>query len=421
MQASENKASVKKTEVKLGIDLQKLGEAGVSEKVAASLDPRDGGNITRQGDVLYLDEKRMHRKERLDRALWHNHPHGIGIKDWLVTGPLATTPATWWRTLTLFHFLIHNMHRLGERGAAADLFRRLMMQEPVENTYTHGNVMQLNLDMDFTDKSRTSVVPYDLVMDMIDRADYVAIMNHCLCRSAGGCTDGRENIGCIFLNASGAISVKNGIAKEASKEEARAHVHRAMEAGLMGHVLWVQLEQLIWGVPNHQMDELVEICFCDPEYCVALRSIRAGGDDWKARFKGTGFTAVVNHDMCAKCKSCVDKCPQDAIAHAEDGGITINQDKCFGCGFCKEACPKTAIQIKQTMPMRASVEEYFEKEGRLRLADTCTAEPPEPGYSWESEHARTRKRTKRLAAAAGSVVATAAIAALAIGKLATKR
>ena len=409
-----------KTRIEIGIDLQKLQQAGVSEEVAATLDPRDGGNITEKGEVLFLDEARMHRKERFDRPLWRNHPHGLGIKDWFVTGPLATTPSTWERTNMLFHFLINNMHRLGETGVAADLFKRLMMAEPLKGTYTHGNVMQLNLDIDLSDKTRTVVAPYDLVMDMIDRADYIAQMNHCLCRSAGGCTDGRENIGCLFLNTSGVMAVKNGIAKEVSKEQARAHVHEAMEVGLMGHVLWVQLEQLIWAVPNQKMDELVEICFCDPEYCVAIRSIRAAGEEWRERFKGTGFTAVLDHDKCITCATCVKKCPQDAITRFDEGKIVINQDKCFGCGFCKESCPSGAIAIKQTMPMRTSVDEYFEKEGRIKLAEKCTTAPPAKGYSWEEERARRRSNAKR-ATAFASAATLAVGAACAIVGLARRK
>lgn len=388
----------------------KVQAAEAANKAASALDPRDGGNITPQGTVLFLDEERLRRKEHPERPLFAPHPHGLGIKDWVVTGPLATTPKTWNRTISLFHFLIDNMHRLGEHDLVAEAFKRLMMAEPQEGTYTHGNVMQLNLDIDLSDQARTVVAPYDLLMDMIDRAGYIAQMHHCLCRSAGGCTDGRENVGCLFLNTSGIISVKNGIADEVTKEQAKAHVREAMELGLMGHVLWVQLEQIIWAVPNQKMDELVEICFCDPEYCVALRSIRAGDANWKERFHSSGFTAVLNHDECIACGTCAEKCPQSAITRDSDGRTCIDQEICMGCGFCKEACEQHAIDIKQTMPLRGSVDEYFEKEGRIKLA-ACSSEPPAANYSWAAKQEHSWQTTKHLvgAAAIGAALAGAAL------------
>lgn len=63
-------------QVKPGIDYEKLKSIGVPDEVIASLDPRDGGNITPQGEVLFLDEGRLHRRELPDKPLHENHPRG---------------------------------------------------------------------------------------------------------------------------------------------------------------------------------------------------------------------------------------------------------------------------------------------------------------------------------------------------------
>lgn len=37
---------------------------------------------------------------------------------------------------------------------------------------------------------------------------------------------------------------------EMTKEEAKAHVYEARNAGLMGQALYVELEQMVWGFRN---------------------------------------------------------------------------------------------------------------------------------------------------------------------------
>ena len=52
----------------------------------------------------------------------------------------------------------------------------------------------------------------------------------------------------------------------------------------------------------------------------------------------------------------------------EDGKVEINQEYCVGCGICKNKCPEGVIKIKQTMPMRGSMEEYFQDDFNIDLS-----------------------------------------------------
>ena len=57
----------------------------------------------------------------------------------------------------------------------------------------------------------------------------------------------------------------------------------------------------------------------------------------------------------------------EAISFGKDSKVVIDQELCVGCGICKSRCDLDVIQIKQTMPMRGSVQEYFLKDYNLDL------------------------------------------------------
>ena len=73
---------------------------------------------------------------------------------------------------------------------------------------------------------------------------------------------------------------------------------------------------------------------------------------------------------CIGCKKCItakNGCPVEAISFGEDGKVVINQETCVGCGICKSRCNFDAIKIKQTMPMRSDLHEYFMKDYNMDL------------------------------------------------------
>lgn len=216
-------------------------------------------------------------------------------------------------------------------------------------------------------------VPADLVKKAIMEAKFIGGMKECLCRAGQDCKTYPHDLACLFLNMGGKVVVDHGMAVELTKEEAIARVDRAAELGLTCQSLWVEVEQLIWGFRNDQMDAFLEVCFCCPCCCVAFNLSKNATPDVKRRFSPTGWTAVVNHDTCIGCKHCLDKyCPQDAIAfRAHDGKMVVNQETCVGCGICRAQCPTESISIKQTMPMRDNMKDYFYEEGRLDIVPGC--------------------------------------------------
>lgn len=47
-------------------------------------------------------------------------------------------------------------------------------------------------------------------------------------------------------------------------------------------------------------------------------------------------------DACAKCGTCADQCPVEAITEGDDQYV-INEDICVSCGSCAGVCPLEAI------------------------------------------------------------------------------
>lgn len=106
------------------------------------------------------------------------------------------------------------------------------------------------------EQGKTTVLPIDLIMEAIDKAEFIGQMNKCICRSAHECTHYDKHIGCLFFNMAGVTAVNNGLARKVTKEEAQAHVYEARDAGLMGQALYVELEQMVWGFRNDKWTSL---------------------------------------------------------------------------------------------------------------------------------------------------------------------
>jgi len=64
---------------------------------------------------------------------------------------------------------------------------------------------------------------------------------------------------------------------------------------------------------------------------------------------------------CIKCGSCVEACPENAIALTSDGIIT-DTDLCTLCGKCTEACPTKAIEMSGKEMSVSEIIDSIEKE-----------------------------------------------------------
>lgn len=63
----------------------------------------------------------------------------------------------------------------------------------------------------------------------------------------------------------------------------------------------------------------------------------------------TGKTVLIDDANCARCKSCVNKCPHNVLemVNNEKGTHIIikNSNLCTGCGLCLNVCNFNAIRL----------------------------------------------------------------------------
>ena len=328
---------------------------------------KQASNIDEQGKVLYLDEERLKRKE-VPFPPYKNKPNGLGIFNFLVEHLIYMSDKRWPLALKLYRMFVKFSVWMKEGGLKAKIYKKGIMLAPDMETHTSTVVMPLNVDV--TEESEKVVIPLDLIKESLKDVTFIAGMDECLCRQANDCKDYPKDFGCLFLGEAGRVVVKHNLGRELTYEDACARVDKAAEYGLMGQAVWVEVEQLLWGIRNDQMDKFLEICFCCPCCCIAMRLARNATSKERHRFHPSGWTAVPDRTKCIGCQKCLtgqNGCPVEAISIGSDGKVVIDQEICVGCGICKRRCPADAISIKQTMPMRKDLHEYFAKDYNLDL------------------------------------------------------
>jgi len=324
-------------------------------------------NIDTEGNVLFLDEDRLNRKE-VGFPPYKNKPNGLGIYNFILEHFLYMRKNLWPLALKLYHFFIKYSAWMKKGGLKSKIYKRGIMIAPVMEAHTSTIVMPL--DIDITDKSEKVVIPMDMLKESLKHASYIAGMDSCLCRDATDCKDYPKNVACLFLGEGGKTVVKHKLGRQFTYEEACNRIDEAAASGLMAQAVWIEVEQMLWGIRNDHMDKFLEVCFCCPCCCIAMRLARNAEPEDRIRFHPSGWTAVPNQTKCIGCRKCAagpHGCPVEAISFNTDGLVQINQELCVGCGICKTRCPEDVISIKQTMPMRADLHDYFAKDYNLDI------------------------------------------------------
>ncbi len=256
--------------------------------------------------------------------------------------------------------LAHKTFDLVDNPALGPVLKKLMGSLQPADDHTQCHLLPINRNIEYRAGKPDTPAPFDMVSRLIEESGYRAIMNSCMCRDGTKCRDYPTDIGCILLGDSTRAAVKRGFAREASVEEALAHLERAADLGLVAIPAWVKMEATLMGMTVDEHERYMEICLCCPCCCVGLRNVKSimQVPGLQERFGSVGWLAVVAED-CSACGACAAVCPAGAIVIGE-GKIEVDE-RCIGCGLCAVHCPEEAIYMQEgEKPIKGHLLDYFE-------------------------------------------------------------
>ncbi|MFQ5980572.1 MAG: DUF362 domain-containing protein [Candidatus Heimdallarchaeota archaeon] len=185
------------------------------------------------------------------------------------------------------------------------------------------------------------VLPSQVVDHFIEEANYLWRMNFCICRASLKCDDYPTDLGCIFLGEA-VLGINPHLGQQVTKEEARAHIQRCQEAGLI-HLVGRNKLDTVW-LKIGPGDKLLTICNCCPCCCLWRVAPHLASHISNKVTPMPGISIRVDKDKCIGCGTCSSGvCFVNAI-QVENKRAVINKE-CRICGRCVAVCPQKAIQI----------------------------------------------------------------------------
>ena len=203
------------------------------------------------------------------------------------------------------------------------------------------SLVDLDMDIEIDGAGERTVLPSDIVKDVIRRNDEIFIMNNCLCRKSNGCKDYPMDRGCIFLGK-GIRKIPAKYGHRATADEAVRYIDECSEMGFVHIIGRNKLDSLWLGTGDKK--DLMTICNCCP-CCCLWNIVRDVSDDISSVYKrmdGVGIS--VDTEKCVGCGACEEICFTKAVSIVE-GRSHIDIDRCRCCGRCVESCSFDAISI----------------------------------------------------------------------------
>lgn len=188
-------------------------------------------------------------------------------------------------------------------------------------------------------RARNMSLPIHLVERLLNEAGHIMLLDECICRAHMHVEP--RSIGCLVLGRS-ALDIHPSNGRLVTVEEAKAHVHRAAQAGLVANVAHVWIDPVGFGVKS--FGQMLFICFCGPKACLYTDYLHKRAPNLDLSYSRLpGLRTVVDTAICDGCGKCVEPCFVSAIT-MRDGKAVIG-GACKACGRCISHCPPRAISI----------------------------------------------------------------------------
>lgn len=226
---------------------------------------------------------------------------------------------------------------------------------PRDNTIKN---LELHLDsIDINENipvSPDTVLPSQVLKEIIHKSAYHVLMDHCICRVSSDCQHYPPNLGCLFLGK-GATKISPKLGRRVTAKEAIKHVDKCQEAGLV-HIIGRNKIDSVW-LNTGPKEDLLSICNCCPCCCLWKMTPDLPEDLGKSISPMIGVEILFKEELCQGCGQCTrDICFVDAISLNKGKAIRDNK-KCRGCGRCAENCNQDAFMVKiKSDAVKSSIE-----------------------------------------------------------------
>lgn len=186
------------------------------------------------------------------------------------------------------------------------------------------------------------ILPSEVIDHFLDKAPFLWVMDRCICRQASRCRDYPVDMGCLFMGDA-ARGINPRLGHQVDREQARVHLRRCREAGLVHLVGRNKLDTLWLGVKPGR--ELVTVCSCCP-CCCLWRMLPELSPLISGKVNRMPGIIVEVGEECRGCGKCAEEgvCLVRAI-ELRDGKACISEE-CLGCGRCVEFCPHGAVRLR---------------------------------------------------------------------------
>ncbi len=189
-------------------------------------------------------------------------------------------------------------------------------------------------------------LPHSVVEEFIEKSSARVIMDFCGCRKGYKCKDFPIEVGCLMMGP-GAERIPLKYGRKATKDEARAHLMKAVDSGLTPVIGKARIDNFIFGVPDD--GDMLTVCFCCNCCCILYLFEKLPSSQRNALMKPLdGLKVWVDEGKCIGCGKCIDNCYIHAISIIDEKAH-ITED-CRGCGRCIPSCPQKSIKISLDNP-----------------------------------------------------------------------
>jgi electron transport complex protein RnfB len=206
-----------------------------------------------------------------------------------------------------------------------------------------------------------SVANFDKIKHVIENSEHPIAIANCVCRqnkalSDQKCSQTSLKETCFYFGSTGEQFIREGWARQISKDEAIKILEKAKEDGL------------IMQSGNTENPEF--ICNCCGCCCAILTNLKKLPRP--SRVISCNYIAEINSDLCIGCGTCVERCQINSVKLVDDKAKIILK-RCIGCGICVPTCPEQAIHLikrdKEIIPPNSQEELYrmiMDKKKELR-------------------------------------------------------